>query len=131
MKKMGILNREISAVIAGMGHGDAIVIADAGLPIPESVRRIDLALEKNIPRFLDTVRVILKELQVEEAILSSEMQKKSPEMRQALLELLGRVVIREIPHEEFKTLVGKAKAVVRTGEFTPYANVILIGGVTF
>lgn len=131
MKKIGILNREISAVIAGMGHKDAIVIADAGLPIPENVRRIDLALEKNLPRFLDTVRVILKELQVEEAILSSEMQKKSPEMRKALLDLLGQVPITEIPHEEFKTLVGKSKAVVRTGEFTPYANVILIGGVIF
>jgi len=131
MKKIGILNREISAVIAGMGHRDAIVVADAGLPIPENTRRIDLALEKNLPGFLDTVRVILKELQVEEAILAREMREKSPEMRKALLEMLGEVQIREIPHKEFKVLVGQSKAVVRTGEFTPYANVILIGGVIF
>jgi D-ribose pyranase len=131
MKKIGILNREISGVIASMGHRDAIVIADAGLPIPENTRRIDLALEKNLPGFLDTVRVILKELQVEEAILASEMREKSPEMRKALLELLGQVQIKEIPHEKFKVLVGQSRAVVRTGEFTSYANVILIGGVIF
>jgi len=131
MKKIGILNREISDIIASMGHRDAIVIADAGLPIPESTRRIDLALEKNLPGFLDTVRVILKELQVEEAILASEMRIKSPEMREALLKLLGPVSIKEVPHEEFKELIKISKAVVRTGEFTPYANVILIGGVIF
>jgi len=131
MKKIGILNREISGVIASIGHRDAIVIADAGLPIPENTRRIDLALEKNLPGFLDTVRVILKELQVEEAILASEMREKSPEMRKALLELLGQVQIKEIPHEKFKVLVGQSRAVVRTGEFTSYANVILIGGVIF
>jgi len=131
MKKIGILNREISGVIASMGHRDAIVIADAGLPIPENTRRIDLALEKNLPGFLETVRVILKELQVEEAILASEMREKSPEMRKALLELLGQVQIKEIPHEKFKVLVGQSRAVVRTGEFTSYANVILIGGVIF
>jgi D-ribose pyranase len=131
MKKIGILNCDISNVIASMGHGDLIVIADAGLPIPSSTKRIDLALEKNLPTFLDTVRVILKELQVEDALIASEMREKNPEVREKLFALLGDVPIREIPHEEFKKMTQNAKAVVRTGEFTPYANVILKGGVVF
>lgn len=131
MKKIGILNCEISNVIASMGHGDLIVIADAGLPIPSSTKRIDLALEKNLPTFLDTVRVILKELQVEEAFIASEMKERNPGIREKLLALLGNVPVREISHEELKKMTQSAKAVIRTGEFSPYANVILKGGVVF
>ncbi|MEI6309072.1 MAG: D-ribose pyranase [bacterium] len=131
MKKTGVLNQELSRVIAGMGHRDSIVICDAGLPIPASVCRIDLALEKDLPSFLDTVRVILSELQVEEAVIASEMGNSSPQIRARLLELLPGVCLREVSHEQLKLLCIPAKAVVRTGEFTPYANVVLFSGVIF
>jgi D-ribose pyranase len=131
MKKTGVLNQELSRVIAGMGHRDSIVICDAGLPIPASACRIDLALEKDLPSFLDTVRVILSELQVEEAVIASEMGKSSPQIRARLLELLPGVSLREVSHEQLKLLCIPAKAVVRTGEFTPYANVVLFSGVSF
>ncbi len=39
MKKTGIINQPISAVIAGLGHTDTVVIADAGLPIPPETER--------------------------------------------------------------------------------------------
>jgi D-ribose pyranase len=131
MKKTGLLNQELSRVIAGMGHRDSIVICDAGLPIPASTCRIDLALEKGLPSFLDTVRVILGELQVEEAVIASEMGQSSPQIRVKLLELLPGVCLREVSHKELKLLCLAAKAVVRTGEFTPYANVVLFSGVIF
>jgi len=131
MKKTGILNRDISEVIASMGHKDALVVADAGLPIPPETRRIDLALTCGLPPFLDTVRVILGELQVEEAIVAQEMPIRSPEVYAALVELLGDVPITQMSHETFKERTRSARAVVRTGECTPYANVILISGVIF
>lgn len=80
MKKIGILNQEISAVIAGMGHMDTVVIADAGLPIPDETQRIDLALTGGVPGFLETLLVVLEELQVEKAIIAEEMINTSPEM---------------------------------------------------
>ena len=131
MKKTGILNKDISEVIASMGHKDALVVADAGLPIPPETRRIDLALTCGLPPFLDTVRVILSELRVEEAIVAQEMAVRSPEVYKALVELLGDVPIVQVPHETFKERTRSARAVVRTGECTPYANVILISGVIF
>ena len=131
MKKTGILNKDISEVIASMGHKDALVVADAGLPIPPETRRIDLALTCGLPPFLDTVRVILGELQVEEAIVAQEMPIRSPEVYAALVELLGDVPITQMSHETFKERTRSARAVVRTGECTPYANVILISGVIF
>ncbi len=131
MKKIGILNQPISAVIAGLGHMDTLVIADAGLPIPPETLRIDLALAEGIPTFLDTLRVVLREMQVERAIVAEEMRQVSPGVYEAVQELLGDVPIETVTHLIFKEQTRSARAVIRTGEFTPYANVILVAGVVF
>ncbi|MDR7435970.1 MAG: D-ribose pyranase [Armatimonadota bacterium] len=131
MKKGGVLNSELSHIIATMGHTDALVVADSGLPIPGSVRKVDLALVKGVPGFLETVEAILQELQVERVIVAREMSERSPQLYEQVRSLFAAVPIEEIPHEEFKAKVSGAKAVVRTGECTPYANIILISGVIF
>jgi D-ribose pyranase len=131
MKKTGILNKDISEVVASLGHQDTLVIADAGLPIPAEIRRIDLALTEGTPGFLDTLRVVLTEMQVEEAIVAEDMLEASPNVYQALKELLGDVSIETVTHRIFKEQTRSARAVIRTGEFTPYANVILVSGVIF
>lgn len=131
MKKTPLLNSALSEVIASLGHGDLLVIADAGLPIPPQTRRIDLALTKNLPSFLDTVRVVLHEMQVEKALIARETGKVSPQVKAQLAELLQDVPFEEISHAELKSLCAQARTVVRTGEFTPYANIILVAGVVF
>ena len=131
MKKIGVLNQELSSIIASMGHMDTLVIADAGLPIPAETRRIDLALSEGIPAFADAVRAVLSELQVESAVVADEMLKVSPETFDDLKVMLGDIPIETVEHAELKVRTPSAKAVVRTGEFTPYANVILVAGVVF
>ena len=131
MKKIGILNQPISSVIAGLGHTDTLVIADAGLPIPPGTQRIDLALTEGIPTFLDTVRAVLTEMHVEQAIVAEEMLDASPQVYKALKELLGDVPIETVTHLVFKERTRSARAVIRTGEFSPYANAILTAGVVF
>jgi len=128
MKKVGIINQPIAAVIGGLGHTDTIAIADAGLPIPATTQRIDLALTRGVPSFLETLRVVLDELFVEKAIVAEEMNSVSPHMYSALAEALGDVPIELKPHVEFKRQTADVKAIIRTGEFTPYANVILVAG---
>jgi D-ribose pyranase len=131
MKKIGTLNQPLSNVIAGLGHMDQLVVADAGLPIPAHVERIDLALKEGLPGFIETLQVILEEVQVESAVIAEEMLSTSPQVYQQLGELLGGIPLKTVPHDEFKSMTGSARAVVRTGEFTPYANVILVAGVVF
>jgi D-ribose pyranase len=131
MKKTGILNQPISSVVAGLGHMDTLVIADAGLPIPSETQRIDLALTEGIPSFLDTLRGVLTEMQVERAIVAEEMLNVSPGVYRAMKELLGDVPVETVTHLIFKEETRSARAVIRTGEFTPYANVILVAGVVF
>ena len=131
MKKIGILNQPVSSVIAGLGHMDALVIADAGLPIPLETQRIDLALIEGVPSFLDTLRVVLTEMQVERAIVAAEMLQVSPEVYRAINQLLSEVPIETVTHLIFKEQFRLARAVICTGEFTPYANIILVAGVVF
>ncbi len=128
MKKIGILNQPIASVVAGLGHTDTLVIADAGLPIPSETQRIDLALTEGIPTFLDTLRVVLEEMHVEQAIIAEEMLKVSPGVYEAIKELLGDVPVEIVPHISFKEQTRASRAIIRTGEFTPYANVILVAG---
>jgi len=131
VKKAILLNQPVSSVIAGMGHTDMLVIADAGLPVPRETERIDLALKAGVPGFIETLATVLTEMQVESVVIATEMIEVSPHLYNALQEILGDIPIRAISHEDFKDLTREARAVVRTGEFTPYANIILFSGVTF
>lgn len=131
MKKTGILNPDLLSVIAAMGHTDRLVIADSGLPIPPSVRRIDLALVAGIPSFLQTLEAVLGELKVEAAVVADEMQTRSPDLYRATQRALEGIRLERVSHESLKAMLPAVRAVVRTGEQTPYANVIVVGGVTF
>jgi D-ribose pyranase len=131
MKKIGVINAPMAAVIAELGHMDTIAIADAGLPIPKKVNRIDLALKKGIPSFIETLQVVLTEMQVEKAILAEEIKQHNPDILAEIEVLLGDASIEFVPHENFKEITNDSRAIIRTGEFSPYANIILVSGVVF
>jgi len=131
MKKTGVINAPMAAVIAELGHMDMIAIADAGLPIPKESIRIDLALKKGIPSFIDTLRVVLTEMQIEKVILAKEIKQKNPAILNEIEGLIGEVSVDFVPHEEFKEKTKESRAIIRTGEFSPYANIILVSGVVF
>jgi D-ribose pyranase len=135
MKKGFLLNSEISSVISQMGHMDEITIGDAGLPIPSGTYRIDLSVFEGVPSFLDVLRGVLSEQKVEGLVMAEEIRETSPEMHSRILKLVeefeDKFSITYIPHEDFKKRTVESKAVVRTGEFTPYTNLILISGVVF
>ena len=131
MKKNGIINSDLSRVIAEMGHKDSLVVADCGLPIPQEVERIDLSLTKGYPEFLKILKASLEDLVVEKVILAAEIKEKSPDLEAEILALLKDTEIEYIPHAEFKKETNNSRAIVRSGETTPYANIILISGVDF
>ncbi|GIM31099.1 D-ribose pyranase [Paraclostridium bifermentans] len=131
MKKSVLINSEISSVISKMGHTDMLTICDSGLPIPKNVERIDLALKHGIPTFLDTLDTVLEELKVEEVIIACEMEEVSTKLYKEIENRFKDIKITKLDHEEFKAVTKDSMAIVRTGEFTPYANIILKSGVVF
>lgn len=139
MKKGVLLNSPISSVISRLGHTDKITIADAGLPIPSSVERIDLALTQGIPDFMSVLQTVTHEMQIEAVILAEEIKTINPSLFNEILSYLNLleqeqkkpIQIMYVSHEAFKKQLTENKAVIRTGECTPYANIVLFSGVTF
>jgi D-ribose pyranase len=133
MRTHGTLNAQLSRVISETGHTDQIVVTDAGLPIPPAVERVDLAVLPGLPGFLELLDAVLAELTVEGATVSAEIAEHSPDMLAEIerrLTPLG-IAVEQVPHVEFKRRTTGARAAVRSGECTPYANVILHAGVTY
>jgi len=131
MKKDKLLNPEIVAAVAALGHTEYLCIADCGLPIPQEVPVIDVSVTATIPSFLQVLKAVESELVVESFIYASEMEKANPDTLKTMKEILAGKKEKKVSHEEFKKLISSAKCVIRTGETSSYANVILVGGVNF
>lgn len=133
MKKQGILNSDIARVLAYMGHTDCICIGDCGLPIPDEVERIDLALEFGVPTFMDTLKVVASDMKIEKIILAEEIKIQNPAVLEEVEALFANqdIEVEFVSHVELKAQTNDCKAVIRTGETTPYANIILQSGCIF
>lgn len=132
MKRDRILNPQIVQEIAALGHTEYLCIADCGLPVPKGVKVVDVSVIAGIPRFLEVLEGVAGELVVESMIVASEIGEKNPALLQNIKDVFdGNAPVKMIPHEEFKQYTQRAKCIIRTGETSPFANVILIGGVNF
>ncbi len=133
MKKAGILNSEISRVLSYMGHTDLIAIGDCGLPIPDTVERIDLALKFGVPTFMETLETVVGDMKVEKIVLAEEIKTQNPKVLGEIETLFAgqNIEVEYVSHVELKALTGSCKAVIRTGETTPYANIVLQSGCIF
>ena len=133
MKKAGILNSEISRVLSYLGHTDRICIGDCGLPIPDETERIDLALAFGEPTFMRTLEIVAGDMKVEKIVLAEEIKRQNPTVLEQVMKLFDgqNIEVEFVPHVELKAQTAACKAVIRTGEVTPYANIILQSGCIF
>lgn len=131
MKKHGILNSTISKLLSDLGHMDLICISDCGLPVPNGIPKIDLALKLGEPSFIEVVKIVADDMQIENVTLASEIHLKNSAVYNALDKIFENVSFEEVSHDELKKMTQSCSAVIRTGEATPYANCILRSGVIF
>lgn len=128
MRRDGLWHPDLARYVAAMGHGEEIVIADPGLPLPDT-DRIDLVWRRGEPPFLPVLQAVLAELVVEAAFVAEEARDRN--LVAGLKSTLGSIPTERITHEVLKERARTAVVAVRTGETTPYANVILRCGVPF
>ncbi|HAR6450916.1 TPA: D-ribose pyranase [Staphylococcus pseudintermedius] len=135
MKKAALLNSHVSQVIATMGHFDLLTtVNDAGMPIPNDDRRIDLAVTKALPLFIDVLATVLEELKIQKIYIAEEIKTHNPTQLKQIKALIDQdVEIAFIPHSEMKSYLSHPlnKGNIRTGEITPFSNIILESDVTF
>lgn len=131
MKKTGILNRDIAALVAAMGHYDRLVVSDAGFPIPKGVPCIDLTMGANMPTVLEVLKMIALELEVEQFYFANEFLPSPADRALEIQKIFPRAKSFPVPHVEFKKLALEARGIVRTGDFHAYGNVLLASGVAY
>lgn len=131
MKKQGIINVQLAGYIAGLGHKDSFMIGDAGMPIPQGIPIVDLALCGGVPTFQQVLDAVMDEVTVEFYTIAEEIVEKNPTLLKYIEEKLSGVDKEMITHIELKEMSHKIKFAIRTGEFTPYPNIILRAGVSF
>ena len=131
MKKTKVINSDISRVISQMGHFDKFSIGDAGMPVPMNVEKIDLAVTHGLPTFMDVLKNVLEELEVQRIFLAEEIKTANPTVLAEIKETLPDTEIVFYPHEDMKKDLNNCHAFIRTGEVTPYANIVLESNVVF
>lgn len=131
MKKTKVINSDISRVIAQMGHFDKLSIGDAGMPVPMTTEKIDLAVTQGVPSFMEVLHNVLSELEVQRIYLAEEIKKENPDILLEIQKEMPDTPLTFIPHSEMKTELNNCHAFIRTGEMTPYANILLESGVVF
>lgn len=131
MKPKGLLQAELQGILASVGHTQTIVISDAGLPVPRGVKVIDLALTAGVPDFMQVLEAILPECVFESCTVAEEIKEKNPMMLHRIQALVGNMPVHFVPHEDFKQMSRDSLCIVRTGETSPYSNIMMVGGVNF
>ncbi len=130
MKKNGILNLGLNQALAGMGHGDFLIVCDAGFPIPNQVTRVDLAIVPDVPDLETVLTAISADFIVEKLGYANEMAQNNPRLKEKVDRIFAGAELLTFPHAEILTeLAAKAKCIVRTGAFDPWGNILLYSGV--
>ena len=129
MKETGPLNAILSDVISTMGHRDEMIVCDAGFAIPLGIRTVDLSIAKDKPTVPELLEELKKHFSVERLVFAEETKAVSPSRFKSIVDLFGKAVPAEtISLLEFKERTKTVKAVIRTGDFTAYSNVLLVSG---
>lgn len=131
MMKSSCIHPQLNWILANTGHTDKLLVVDAGFPIPEDVQRVDLAWTRGKPGFIEVCRLLKEHMVIEKIYLALEMEEASLELWQEFLYIFKGCAIEYISHEELKQQAGCARGVVRTGEYTPFANCVFVAGVDF
>jgi D-ribose pyranase len=129
LKEIGILNRGVAKVISEQGHHDLLMVCDAGFATPKDVEVIDISLKVNQPRVIDLLNELKKFFSVEKIILANQTKNTNPSYFNEIISVFDdNPEVETIDHKELKQLSSSVKAIIRTGDFTAYANVILVSG---
>lgn len=131
MKKKGILNAQLSGLIAGLGHKDIFLICDAGMPLPKEIEIVDLALIGGIPSFKEVFDAVVDEVEIEKYTMAEDVKMTNTKLLEHIQKKLDKSQVEYISHVDLKKMSKNVKFAIRTGEFSYYPNIILQAGVVF
>ncbi len=130
MNRNKLLNAQLAHAIASMGHGDLMIICDAGFPIPSSAWRIDLAISPDVPDLETVLTPIADNFIAEKVSWADTLPVHNAPLLEKVKRLFPDAEHAPVKHEAILgEMAAKAKVIVRTGAFDPWGNILLYSGV--
>lgn len=130
MKRGRILNADLNHAIASMGHGDLMIVCDAGFPIPPDVWRVDLAIERDLPDLRTVLSLIAGDFVAERVEYADNLPTHNPVLLDTVKALFPDADHGYRSHAAILSeMAPRAKVIVRTGAFDPWGNILLYSGV--
>ena len=126
MLKTGILNPQINSLISRVRHTNTLVIADRGFPFWPMLETVDISLVDDVPTVLQVLQALRPNFVIGKAWMAGEFLKHNDaKTRAAFARALEGIELKHEPHIQFKKRIPHAVGLIRTGDTTQYANVIL------
>ena len=129
MLRQGIIHAQLATALAGLRHTDTFVISDSGFPTARGVEVIDLGVIYGVPTFDSVLDAVAAEVVVEKATMARETCEHNTPQADRIRAYFPDVA--EVSHDDLKLMAASARFVVRTGEATPYSNLVLQTGVAY
>ncbi len=130
MNRGPLLNSELLHAIGKMGHGDLMIVCDAGFPIPNDAWRVDLAITQDVPDLQTVLQAVSGSFIAEKVAYAAEMAENNPVLLKKVKRIFAGSDFFTVPHAEILGGIAKnAKVIVRTGAFDPWGNILLYSGV--
>ncbi|QHM73266.1 D-ribose pyranase [Mixta intestinalis] len=129
MRPGKILHPQIASALASLGHGDIILVTDAGAPIPAEANRIDLAFCAGTVDLLEILRVLRQEIFIEDVIFADEVPESNPKLFRDVTEIFtgSGADFTLIPHKKLVAdIYTSARVVIRSGSLMPWGNFGLV-----
>lgn len=126
MLNTGILNPHVLDLLARIRHTNTLVIADWAFPYWPDIETIDISLTHGIPTVLDVLDLITPIFKVGRIWQADEFAAvNSADVVDRFAKSFGEIPLTREPHVDFKKRVPHAIGLIRTGDPTPYGNIIL------
>jgi len=126
MLKTGFLNPQINSLLSRVRHTNTLVIADRGFPFWPMIETVDISVVDALPTVLQLLQAIRPNFQIGKAWMAQEFLKaNNAKTRAAFTDGLQGIELTHEPHIEFKKRIPHAIGLIRTGDTTQYANIVL------
>jgi len=126
MLNTGILNPHVLDLIARIRHTNTLVISDWAFPFWPEIETVDISLTHGIPTVLDVLDLLTPVFKIGHIWQAEEfVATTTPEAVAGFAKSFGEIPLTREPHLDFKKRVPHAIGLIRTGDPTPYGNIIL------
>lgn len=126
MLQTGILNPHVLDLIARIRHTNTLVISDWAFPYWPEIETVDISLTHGIPTVIDVLDLLTPVFKIGRIWQANEfVTTNTPEMVGKFAKSFGQIPLAREAHVDFKKRVPHAIGLIRTGDATPYGNIIL------